>query len=81
MNKSFDFSLDITGTNSNMERLIPTAVEVIEGLNDNGSGDSGVYKIEHDAIVSSNSATGSEIPASIDYRYYSISARFDYSAT
>ena len=70
MNKSFDFSLDITGTNSNMERLIPTAVEVIEGLNDNGSGDSGVYKIEHDAIVSSNSATGSEIPASIDYRYY-----------
>ena len=70
MNKSFDFSLDITGTNSNMERLIPTAVEVIEGLNDNGSGDSGVYKVTHDAIASGNSATGSEIPAVTDYRYY-----------
>ena len=70
MNKSFDFSLDITGTNSSMERLIPTAVEVIEGLNDNGSGDSGVYKVTHDAIASGNSATGSEIPAVTDYRYY-----------
>ena len=71
MNKSFDFSLDITGTNSNMERLvIPTAVKVIEGLNDNGSGDSGVYKVTHDAIASGNSATGSEIPAVTDYRYY-----------
>ena len=69
MNKSFDFSLDITGTNSNMERLV-TAVEVIEGLNDNGSGDSGVYKVTHSAIPTSSSATGSEIPASIDYRYY-----------
>ena len=72
MNKSFDFSLDITGTNSSMERLIPTAVEVIEGLNDNSSGDSGsgVYKVSHDAIAGSNSATGSEIPAVTDYRYY-----------
>ena len=73
MNKSFDFSLDITGSNSSMERLvIPTAVEVIEGLNDNGSGDSGsgVYKVSHDAIAGSNSATGSEIPAVTDYRYY-----------
>ena len=71
MNKSFDFSLDITGTNSSMERLvIPTAVKVIEGLNDNGSGDSGVYKVTHDAIASGNSATGSEIPAVTDYRYY-----------
>ena len=69
MNKSFDFSLDITGTNSSMERLV-TAVEVIEGLNDNGSGDSGVYKVTHSAIPTSSSATGSEIPASIDYRYY-----------
>ena len=75
MNKSFDFSLDITGTNSSMERLIPTAVEVIEGLNDNSSGDSGsgVYKVSHDAIAGSDSATGSEIPASIDYRYYGAS--------
>ena len=72
MNKSFDFSLDITGTNSSMERLIPTAVEVVEGLNDNSSGDSGsgVYKVSHDAIAGSNSATGSEIPAVTDYRYY-----------
>ena len=72
MNQSFDFSLDITGTNSSMERLIPTAVEVIEGLNDNTSGDSGsgVYKVTHNAIPASSSATGEEIPAVTDYRYY-----------
>ena len=48
------------------------AVELITKLNDNSSGDSGsgVYKIEHSAIPASSSATGSEIPASIDYRYY-----------
>ena len=48
------------------------ATEYIEGINDNSSGDSGsgVYKIEHSAIPASSSATGSEIPAVTDYRYY-----------
>ena len=73
MNKSFDFSLDITGSNSSMERLvIPTAVKTIEALDDGTTGDSGsgVYKVTHSAIPTSSSATGSEIPAVTDYRYY-----------
>ena len=71
MNKSFDFSLDITGSNSSLERVVP-AVEKIEALDDGTTGDSGsgVYKVQHDAIASGNSATGSEIPAVTDYRYY-----------
>ena len=69
--KSFDFSLDITGTNSSMERVV-SAVEKIEALDDGTTGDSGsgVYKVQHDAIASGNSATGSEIKATDDYRYY-----------
>ena len=48
------------------------AVELITKLNDNTSGDSGsgVYKIIHSAIPAGSSATGSEIPAVTDYRYY-----------
>ena len=48
------------------------AVELITKKNDNSTGDSGsgVYKVSHDAIASSNSATGAEIPAVTDYRYY-----------
>ena len=48
------------------------AVELITKLNDNTSGDSGsgVYKVTHSAIPASSSATGSEIPAVTDYRYY-----------
>ena len=48
------------------------AVELITKLNDNTSGDSGsgVYKVTHSAITAGSSATGSEIPAVIDYRYY-----------
>ena len=69
MNQSFDFSLDITGTNSNMERVV-SAVEKIEALDDGTTGDSGVYKVTHGAIPASSSATGSEIPAVTDYRYY-----------
>ncbi len=72
--KSFDFSLDITGTNSSLEKETSTntAVTMIEALDDGTTGDSGsgVYKISHDAIASSNSATGAEIPAVTDYRYY-----------
>ena len=73
MNKSFDFSLDITGTNSSKNVLTSTlATDVVEALDDQSTGDSGsgVYRVQHDAIAGSNSATGSGIPASTDYRYY-----------
>ena len=44
----------------------------IMGLDDGTTGDygSGVYKVTHSAIPASSSATGSEIPAVTDYRYY-----------
>ena len=74
MNQSFDFSLDVTGTNSSLERETSanTAVTVIEALDDGTAGNSGsgVYKVTHSAITASSSATGSEIPAVTDYRYY-----------
>ena len=49
-----------------------TASEYIMNLDDGTSGDSGsgVYKVSHDAIASGKSATGNEIKASDDYRYY-----------
>ena len=55
----------------NVEVKEPPA-NFVEELDDGTTGDdgSGVYKIEHDAIASGNSATGSEIPAVTDYRYY-----------
>ena len=48
------------------------AVELITKLNDGTTGDdgSGVYKVTHSAIPASSSATGTEIPAVTDYRYY-----------
>ena len=48
------------------------AVELITKKNDGTTGDSGsgVYKVTHSAIPASSSATGSEIPAVTDYRYY-----------
>ena len=48
------------------------AVTLVEGLDTGSVGDdgSGVYKVTHDAIPASSSATGSEIPAVTDYRYY-----------
>ena len=48
------------------------AVTLVEGLDEGATGDSGsgVYKVQHDAIASGDSATGSEIPAVTDYRYY-----------
>ena len=74
MNQSFDFSLDVTGTNSSLERETSanTAVTKIEALDDGTAGNSGsgVYKVTHSAIPASSSATGSEIPAVTDYRYY-----------
>ena len=55
----------------NVEVKEPPA-NFVEELDDGTTGDSGsgVYKIEHNAIASGNSATGSEIPAVTDYRYY-----------
>ena len=49
----------------------PTA-NFVEELDDGTTGDSGsgVYKVQHDTIAGSDSATGSEIPAVTDYRYY-----------
>ena len=49
-----------------------TAAEYVMTLNDNTTGDSGsgVYKVTHSAIPASSSATGEEIPAVTDYRYY-----------
>ena len=49
-----------------------TAAEYIMKLDDGTTGDegAGVYKVEHSAISAESSATGSEIPAVNDYRYY-----------
>ena len=73
MNQSFDFSLDVTGSNSNVEYILAT--KRVESLDDGTTGDSGsgVYKVEHSAISAESSATGSEIPAVTDYRYYGAS--------
>ncbi len=48
------------------------ASDAVKGADDGTTGDSGsgVYKVTHSAIPASSSATGSEIPASTDYRYY-----------
>ena len=48
------------------------ASNYIMSLDDGSTGDSGsgVYKVTHNAIPASSSATGSEIPAVTDYRYY-----------
>lgn len=52
--------------------VFPKATYVVEHLDDGTSGDSGsgVYKITHSAIPASSSATGGEIQAVTDYRYY-----------
>ena len=52
-----------------------SASKYIMSLDDGTTGDSwsGVYKVSHSAIASSSSATGSEIKASTDYRYYGAS--------
>ena len=61
----------------NVEVATPAvnAVTLVEGLDTGSTGDegSGVYKVSHDAIPADNSATGSEIKANDDYRYYGAS--------
>ena len=70
MNQSFDFSFVVDGSNSTVEYI--SATKKVESLDDGSTGDSGsgVYKVTHDAITAGSSATGSEIPAVTDYRYY-----------
>ena len=70
MNQSFDFSFLVDGSNSTVEHI--SAVKKVESLDDGSTGDSGsgVYKVTHSAIPAESSATGSEIPAVTDYRYY-----------
>ena len=70
--KNFKFTLGASGENALYKRPPVNAVTLVEGLDEGTTGDSGsgVYKVSHDAIAGSNSATGSEIPASTDYRYY-----------
>ena len=60
---------------SSGQEVIPKEPDFVQKLADGTTGDSGsgVYKVTHDAIPSSNSATGSTIPAVIDYRYYGAS--------
>ena len=71
MNQSFDFSFVVDSTGSMLER-IGNANTVISDLDigSDGNEGSGVYKIEHNAILANSSATGKEIPAVTDYRYY-----------
>lgn len=72
-NQAFAFTLDITGTNSSLSRM--TATKYIENQADDTTGDtgSGIYKVSHSAIAASNSATGTELKATTDYRYYGAS--------
>ena len=74
--KSFKFTLGASGENALYKKPPINAVTLVEGLDKGTTGDdgSGVYKVQHDAIASSNSATGSEIPAVTDYRYYGANA-------
>ena len=68
--KNFKFTLGASGENALYKE--PPGADYIASLDDGTTGDSGsgVYKVQHDAIASSKSATGSEIPAVTDYRYY-----------
>ena len=61
--------------NVNVSTPPVNAVTFVEGLDKGETGDSGsgVYKVTHSAIPASSSATGSEIPAVTDYRYYGAS--------
>ena len=68
--KSFKFTLGASGQNALYKE--PPGADYIASLDDGTAGDSGsgVYKVHHDAIAGSNSATGSDIKATTDYRYY-----------
>ena len=70
MNKSFDFSFVVDGTSSMVEYMLATKKVESLDIGSDGNDGSGVYKVTHNAIPAGSSATGSEIPAVIDYRYY-----------
>ena len=73
MNQKFDMSFIVEGANSSMNKMVTgIATTVISNLDkgSDGNSGSGVYKVTHSAIPASSSATGSEIPAVTDYRYY-----------
>ena len=74
--KNFKFTLGASGENALYKEPPVNAVTLVEGLDKGTTGDdgSGVYKVQHDATPSSNSATGAEIPAVTDYRYYGANA-------
>ena len=71
--KSFKFTLGASGQNALYKEF--TGADYIASLDDGTTGDSGsgVYKVHHDAIASDKSATGSDIKATDDYRYYGAS--------
>ena len=81
----YKFYIWIDGNNENNEtmqgksmkaslnvKVAPPPANFVEELDDGTTGDSGsgVYAVHHDAIPAESSATGSEIPAVTDYRYY-----------
>ena len=70
MNQSFDFSFVVDGTGSMVENMLATKKVESLDIGSDGNDGSGVYKVTHSAIPASSSATGSEIPAVTDYRYY-----------
>ena len=73
MNQSFDMSFIVEGANSSMNKMVTgIATTAIQKLDDGSDGNdgSGVYKVTHSAITAGSSATGSDISAVTDYRYY-----------
>ena len=70
MNQSFDMSFIVEGANSSLEYMLATKKVESLDIGSDGNDGSGVYKVTHSAIPAESSATGSEIPAVTDYRYY-----------
>ena len=69
--KRYKYNKEVMITNA----LRGNAANAVKNADDGTTGDdgSGVYKVSHDTIASDSSATGSEIKASDDYRYYGAS--------
>ena len=69
--KRYKYNKNVVITNA----LRGNAANAVKDSDDGTTGDSGsgVYKVTHSAITASSSATGSEIPAVTDYRYYGAS--------
>ena len=67
--------LELSSNQEFIPKKKPKISEYVMSLDDGTTGDdgSGVYKVSHEAIASDSSATGREIKASDDYRYYGAS--------